>query len=153
MSEPLSGGMPVDLVEHLAGGKIVVVATVTDDGWPYTMIMNWALALDTRTLRLSLDRRTQTLRNVRANGRVMLEALGDGLVYGVRGTARVIVEEMRHAPVPSAMVEVAVEMVKRDLVPGVEFEGPKFRWGALAPVMGPADVAGLRELREYRVGG
>ena len=39
----------------------------------------------------------------------------------------------------------AVDMVKRDLVPGVEFEGPKFRWGALEPVMGPADVLGLSE--------
>ena len=151
MTERLGDEMPTELVEHLAGGKIVVVATVGEDGWPYTMIMNWALARDPKTLRLSLDRRTQTLRNIRANGRIMLEALGDGLVYGVRGTASVIVEEMRHAPVPSAMVEVAVEMVKRDLVPGVEFEGPKFRWGALEPVMGPADVLGLSELREYEV--
>ncbi len=152
MSERLSGEMPSDLVDYLAGGKIVVVATVDDDGSPYTMIMNWALALDAKTLRLSLDRRTQTLRNVEANGRVMVEVIGDGLAYGVRGTARVIIEEMRHAPVPSAMVEVAVDMVKRDLVPGVEIEGPKFRWGTLAAVMGPADESGLRELREWREG-
>ena len=95
MTERLGDEMPTELVEHLVGGKIVVVATVGEDGWPYTMIMNWALARGPKTLRLSLDRRTQTLRNISANGRVMLEVLGDGLVYGVRGTARVIVEEMR----------------------------------------------------------
>src|SRR5438046_9878538 len=99
MTERLGDEMPADLVEHLAGGKIVVVATVGEDGWPYTMIMNWALARDPRTLRLSLDRRTQTLRNIRANGRVMLEALGDGLVYVVRRRARVIVVPILHAPV------------------------------------------------------
>jgi predicted pyridoxine 5'-phosphate oxidase superfamily flavin-nucleotide-binding protein len=149
VSEPVAGGMPDELLRHLAGGRLVVVATVDEDGRPYTMIMNWAVATDAHTLRLSLDRRTQTLRNVRANGHVMLEVLGDGLAYGVRGTARVIVEEMRHAPVPSAMVEVAVELVKRDLIPGVELRGPTFEWGALAPVMRPLDERGLRELREY----
>jgi hypothetical protein len=56
---------------------------------------------------------------------------------------------MEHAPIPSAMVEVAVDIVKKDLVPGVEFEGPKFRWGALEPVMGKADPLGIAELRGY----
>jgi hypothetical protein len=65
VSERLPDGMPDDLVRHLAGGRIVAVATVDDDGWPYTMIMNWAVARDAGTLGLSLDRRTQTLRNVR----------------------------------------------------------------------------------------
>ena len=149
MSETIAGGMPDDLVRHLSGGKLVVVATVDADGRPYTMIMNWAVATDSHTVRLSLDRRTQTLRNVRANGHVMLEVLGDGLAYGVRGAARVIVEQMRHAPVPSAMVEVTVDLVKRDLIPGVELRGPTFEWGALAPVMSPLDEKGLRELREF----
>lgn len=149
MSEDIGADMPDDLVAWLCGGKVVVVATVDGSGWPYTMIMNWALAKDSRTLRLSLDRRTQTLRNVEANGRVMLEVLGDGLAYGVRGDARVILEKMQHAPVPSAMVEVNVTTVKRDLIPGVELEGPRFRWGKLAPFMGPLDPLGLDELRTF----
>jgi predicted pyridoxine 5'-phosphate oxidase superfamily flavin-nucleotide-binding protein len=149
VSERIEGGMPDDLVRHLAGGRIVVVATVDEDGAPYTMIMNWAVAKDPRTLRLSIDRRTQTLRNLRANPRVMVEVLGDGLVYGVRGAARIIQEEMRYAPVPSAMVEVDVDFVKRDLIPGVEFRGPSFEWGALSPVMVPADERGIRELHEF----
>ncbi len=149
MSQPLDGGMPDELIAWLSGGKIVVVATVDEDGWPYTMIMNWAVATDARTVRLSVDRRTKTLRNIEANGRVMIEVLGDGLVYAVRGAARTILEVMQHAPIPSAMVEVAVDMVKKDLVPGVEFEGPSFRWGALESVMGPADSRGFAELRGY----
>ena len=149
MSETLGNTMPDDLVRWLSGGKVVVVATVDENGWPYTMIMNWALAADPHTLRLSIDRRTQTLRNIQANGRVMVEVLGDGLVYGVRGSAREILEQMEHAPVPSAIVEVAVDYVKRDLIPGVEFEGPRSSWGTLEPFMGPAEPAGLDELRTY----
>lgn len=141
--------MPADLIEWLAGGKIVVVASVDADGWPYTMIMNWAVATDPHTIRLSIDRRTSTLKNIEANGRVMIEVLGDGLAYAVRGSARVILDVMRSAPIPSAMVEVSVNLVKKDLVPGVEFEGPKFGWGALEPVMGKSDPLGIAELRDY----
>jgi len=144
--------MPEDLVSYLAGGRLVVVATVDADGWPYTMVMNWAAAKDARTVRLSMDRRTQSLKNIEANGRVMLEVIGDGLIYGVRGTARVIQQQMRHAPTPSAMVEVAVDHVKRDLPPGVIVEGPVFRWGALEPLMAPLDPLGIEELRTWEPG-
>lgn len=144
--------MPDDLVHYLAGGRLVVVATVDADGWPYTMVMNWAAAKDSHTVRLSMDRRTHSLKNVETNGRVMLEVIGDGLIYGVRGTARVIQAEMRHAPIPSAMVEVSVEHVKRDLPPGVIIEGPVFRWGALEPFMSPLDPLGIEELKTYEAG-
>jgi hypothetical protein len=141
--------MPADLVSYLAGGRLVVVATVDADGWPYTMVMNWAVARDASTLRLSLGRRTRSLANVIENGRVMIEVIGDGLIYGIRGTASVVLDEMKTAPVPSAMVQVDVELVKRDLPPGVMIEGPVYRWGALEPLMAPRDSLGLEELRSY----
>lgn len=141
-----SAEMPDELVRYLAGGKLVVVATVDEEGWPYTMVMNWAVAKDASTLRLCMDHRTKSLANVRANGRVMLEVIGDGLIYGVRGTASVVRETMERAPVPSAMVEVGVELVKRDLPAGVTVEGPMFRWGALEPFMAALDPVGIAEL-------
>lgn len=153
MSGPSLDAMPPELVDYLAGGRLVVVATVDEDGWPYTMVMNWAAARDAKTVRLSVDRRTRSLKNIIANGRVMLEVIGDGLIYGVRGAATVIQEEMRHAPVPSAMVEVAVELVKRDLPPGVIIEGPVYRWGALDPFMAPLDPLGIAELKSYDANG
>ncbi|HEY8172167.1 MAG TPA: pyridoxamine 5'-phosphate oxidase family protein [Dehalococcoidia bacterium] len=146
--EPLDA-MPDELVSYLSGGRLVVVASVDENGWPYTMVMNWAAARDAHTVRLSIDRRTQSLKNIVATGRVMLEVIGDGLIYGVRGTATVIQEEMKHAPVPSAMVEVKVELVKRDLPPGVIIEGPVYRWGALDPFMSPLDPLGIEELKAY----
>ncbi|HYM15473.1 MAG TPA: pyridoxamine 5'-phosphate oxidase family protein [Dehalococcoidia bacterium] len=148
-SVPTSGEMPGDLVRYLSGGRLVVVATVDAGGWPYTMVMNWAVACDPHTLRLSIDHRTQSLRNIRENGRAMVEVIGDGMVYGVRGAARVVVEQMRHAPIPSAMVEIAVDLVKRDLPDGVEVEAPVYRWGALEPYMSKLDPLGFQEMRTY----
>ena len=80
---------------------------------------------------------------------MMLEVIGDGLIYGIRGTATIIREQMDHAPIPSALVELAVEAVKRDLPPGVEIDAPAFRWGALAPFMTPVEPPMFEELRTY----
>lgn len=141
--------MPGDLVTYLSGGRLVMGATVDENGEPYTMVMNSAIAIDAHTVRFCLDHRTHTLRNLRANNRMMLEVVGDGLIYGVRGTATIIREQMDYAPVPSAMVELTVETVKRDLPPGVEVDAPAFRWGAIAPLMKPVDPPMFEEIRTY----
>jgi hypothetical protein len=142
--------MPRELVEWLSGGRLVVGATVDAGGNPYTMVMNSAVAVDTRTIRFALDHRTQTLVNIRANGRMMIEVIADGAIYGVSGTAGVAVEQMQHAPIPSALIEVEVETVKRDLPPGVEVTAPSFRWGALEQYMSSVEPAMFEELRAFR---
>ena len=145
-----SAEMPAELVRHLSGGRLVIAATIDDDGWPYTMVLNSALAIDAGRIRFAIDHRTHSLANLRANGRIMLEIIGDGLIYGVRGSARVVRETMEHAPIASAMIEVAVEVVKRDLPPGVIVEGPMFRWGALDPYMTPIEPLMFEEMRTYQ---
>ena len=141
--------MPADLVAYLCGGRLVVGATIDERGDPYTMVMNSAVAIDPHTIRFCLDHRTHTLTNLRANGRMMLEVIGDGLIYGVRGTATVIREQMDHAPIPSALVELGVEEVKRDLPPGVEVDAPSYRWGAIGQFMTPIEPPMFEEIRAY----
>jgi len=141
--------LPDEVLRYLEGGRLVVAATVGSDGAPYTMVMNSVIALDSRTLRFALDRRTQTLKNLYENPAIMLEVIGDGFIYGVRGGAEILRETMEHAPVPSALVEVAVEAVKRDLPPGVIVEGPMYRWGALDPFMAPVEPPMFEELRTF----
>lgn len=141
--------MPPDLVAYLSGGRLVVGATIDERGEAYTMVMNSAIAIDPHTIRFCLDHRTHTLTNLRANGRMMLEVVGDGLIYGVRGTAAVIRAQMDHAPVPSSLIELAVEEVKRDLPPGVEVDAPGFRWGAMSQYMAPVEPPMFEEIRTY----
>jgi hypothetical protein len=142
--------MPPELIEFLAGGRLVVGSTIDADGAPYTMVMNSAMALDASTIRFCLDRRTHTLKNIEADGRMMLQVIGDGIIFGVRGSARVIREQMEHAPIPSAMVELSVEAVKRDLPPGVQVTAATFEWGPLGEYMVPIEEKMFEEMRTYR---
>lgn len=139
--------LPDELVAYLTGGQLIVAATIDAEGNPYTMCMNSAVAVDAHTVRFALDRRTHSLKNIEANGRIMLEIIGDGMAYGVRGTARVARETMAHAPIASALIEVAVETVKRDLPPGVEVDAPRFRWGPLGDYMASVEPGMFAELR------
>ena len=143
--------MPPELVGFLRGGRLIVASTVDKNGQPYTMVMNSAVALDAHTIRFALDRRTHSLKNIEANGVMMFEIVGDGFIFGVRGTAKVIREQMEHAPTPSAMIEVGVELVKRDLPPGVSVRAPAFEWGPLGAYMSPIEPAMFDELKTFSV--
>lgn len=121
MSVIVGNSLPEQALALLQGGQSVVVSTAGADGEPWSGVMSWVYAPDARTVRLIVAASSRTLANVRATGRMMLQLLGDGFVYGVSGAARVLQESIEGAPVPAALVELRVEMVKDDLTPGRTF--------------------------------
>lgn len=128
MSSTVGETLPAPVVAWLAGGRSVVVTTVDPNGRPWTGVMSWVRARDQRSILLIVASFSQSLRNIRANGQIMLQLLGDTFVYGVRGTARVLDEGIEGAPVPAALVEMTVELVKDDLTPGREFRAEITSW-------------------------
>jgi len=118
--------MPTHLVQFLLGGQTCVVATVDEQGQPNTTLMTWAVARDSQTLVLAADLRSRSLHNIRANGRVAVEVLGDDLCYGLRGTAVVEKELMESTPFPCALVSVKIEEVRDHGAAGVKFMGPRY---------------------------
>lgn len=146
MSETVGNALPHAALQYLQGGRTVVVATVDPDGKPWTGVMGWVYAPDAKTVRLILARDGQTLANIRANGQIMLEILGDGFIYGVRGRGCVVRESIDGAPVPASVVEMVVDMVKNDLPPGIEFHARiESRW--IDPEKQAVEDRGLEMLR------
>jgi predicted pyridoxine 5'-phosphate oxidase superfamily flavin-nucleotide-binding protein len=143
--------LPDAAIQFLTGGRLIFGATIDDEGRPYTMVMNSVVAIDAHTLRFALDHRTHSLKNLRDRPAMMLEVVGDGFVFGIRGTARVIKETMDHGPIPSALVQLDIETVKSDLPPGVNISPIEFSWGALQPFMGPVEPLMFEELRAATV--
>ncbi len=132
MSKPIGDALPPEAVEWLVGGNPVALATVDPDGHPYGGIVGSCIALDEKTLRFAAFSTGQTLRNVRATGRIFVETLGDDLVIGISGAARVVKDPMDASAYPPhhyVMVEIAVEHVKDDHPPGVQVHGMSYDYG------------------------
>ncbi len=119
-------GMPLALVDFLLGGQTCVVATVDEHGEPMTTLMTWVVARNEHSLTMAIDTRGRALKNVRLNGKVAVEVLGDDLCYGLRGVATVEKELMNSTPFPSALVTLRIEEVRDHSAPGIRFMGPTY---------------------------
>jgi len=115
-------------MNYLQVGRLVVVATVNDRGWPDTAPISWITALDRRTLRMAVSREVSTYRNILYNERVTLSLIGGAMTLGIRGRARVLADDMEQIPLPMAMVEVLIDEVKDDSFIGRGAEGELIKW-------------------------
>lgn len=121
--------MDQKLVQYLGGGKPTVLATVDEKSQPYTSIMSWVVAKDSKHVRIAALKDTQTLKNIKSNGKIMLSVHGPGVNYGIRGTAKIVKESIEKAPLPLSLVEVSVDYVKDDNTPGVTVtSGITYHW-------------------------
>jgi pyridoxamine 5'-phosphate oxidase-like protein len=118
--------MPPHLVQFLLGGQTCVVATVDEQGLPATTLMTWVVIRNPQTLALAADTRSRAFHNLRLNGKVAVEVLGDDLCFGLRGTAVVEKETLESAPFPCALVAVKIEDVRDHGAAGVRFVGPRY---------------------------
>jgi hypothetical protein len=128
MSLILGNELPERAMNYLQVGRLVVMATVDEQGRPDTAPISWITALDSRTIRLAISPEVSTYRNILRNDRVMLSLLGGAMTLGISGRARVLSESMFEVPFPMAMVEVVVDEVKDDSVIGRGTEGEPIRW-------------------------
>lgn len=139
--------LPPHVVEWLQDDRFIVVASVTPDGWPTTHVVSWAVALDDRTIRLSVRHASPTVENVRASGKIMLELVGDDLVLGVRGSARIVKELMESTPRENAVIEISVEQIISHLPQQMQLRGPSWGGPARTPEMEERLQQVLAELR------
>ena len=141
------GEMPPALVQFLLGGQTCVVATVDGQGVPITTLMTWVVARNEKELSMAIDTRGRSLKNVRANGQVAVEVLGDDLCYGLRGVATVEKELMTSTPFPSALVTLRLEEVRDHSAPGIRFVGPTYSFHPGKEHRAGVEDAVFRELK------
>lgn len=129
MSKSIGTEIPQKVVDWLVGGHPVAIATVDPNGSPYGGIIGSCVALDQQTLRFAAFSTGSTVQNIRANGRIFVETLGDDLVIGMSGSARIVKDPMDASAYPPhhyLMVEVSVENVKDDHPPGIRIVGMSY---------------------------
>ena len=139
--------LPPEAVEWLQAERLIVLASASRAGDPASHVVSWALAVDPRTIRLSVRHAALAVEHVRETGRLALEVLGDGLALGVRGPARVVREHMASAPRGNAMIELAVEEVVSHLPQGMALRAPSWELPARSAEAAARAAAVFEELR------
>lgn len=95
---------------------VAIVATVDPDGTPNTAPFGSLRAITPKLLRFASWRQHNTYKNLCRNERVMVTFLAPpNIAVSIRGNAKVVREEMK-ADKNYAIVEIAVEEVKYDMV-------------------------------------
>ena len=129
MGEVIGKELPPSALNFIRGGRIAIVATVDKDGIPNTAPFSWLAAVDSHTVRLGINEDVATLDNIRQNGHVSITMTAPDLHITFKGTARVIKDSLPEAPIPTAVVEIAVEHVKDDAIMGRAANGDdRVRW-------------------------
>lgn len=111
------------------GGKAVLIATTDAHGWPHPALLSYGemVAVDRRRVRLATYRESTTSGNLRRNGKLTLCLIEAGLVYYVKGEARVEQDPMAgrvHLTRFEAAVRAVLEdQAREDLEPGAGVTG------------------------------
>ncbi len=117
MSTTLSQNI-LSALENRRIGSAVVLATVDAEGGPHTAPFGSICYISPRVLRFGCDRKHETYENIRRNGRVVVSLIAPpDVAVSIKGHARVAKERMELVNT-DAVIEVEVEDVKDDLIPG-----------------------------------
>ncbi len=105
---------------------VSVVGTVNEDGTPNTAPMSLFYCPDEKTIVAGMVKTSQTVANIRRNGKLIMEVLsGDDVAYGVIGEG-VVVKDPLESSEATLGIKIVVTSVKRDTSPAQRVtSGPK----------------------------
>ncbi len=105
---------------------ISVMGTVNEDGSPNTAPMSLFYAPEDKTIIAGMVKTSQTVANIKRDGRLIIEVLYDGDIgFGILGQGKVIKEPLDCSDATLA-VKIEVSGVKRDTSPAqIITSGPK----------------------------
>jgi len=122
MSRTVGSTLPVPLWERLRGedlagrlGMAILIATPDEAGWPHPAMLSYGevVAMDSRRIRLAIQRASRTAVNLRRTGLITLGFVEAGFAYYVKAAARV--EEDPMAGMTNlALFEATVQTVLAD---------------------------------------
>ena len=105
-------------MENRRIGSAVVVATVDAHGGPHTAPFGSICFISPRIMRFGCDRKHETYENIRRNGQVVVSFVAPpDIAVSIKGHAKIAKDRMELVNT-DAVIEVGVEDVKDDLIPG-----------------------------------
>ena len=132
-----------ELVAFLQEARLVLVTSLdAETQWPSNNLITWVYAKDAETLFLAAEAKGRIMRNIRADGRLLLTFMAGESCYTVEGTGAVATEE-----VPGVSLKLAIAEVKVQAVRNITF------WGGRITTLPAYDVSYDKSLKEKLDGG
>jgi hypothetical protein len=146
-------GLPERLLEYLQVGAPALLLTIGQDGYA-NAAYTWAAAPDAERVRFGADAASTTFANLERTKRAALQVIGAGdMLYLVKGTARLIKENIAAADFSIAMMELSVAETKNQAWQDVTVAPLAYAWPAeKQEAMRAMEEAVYAELREWEAG-
>lgn len=108
--------LSAEMIEQLQGQNIVLLNVVNKEtGDIYSTALSWVYAMDSGTIRFAIDSKSDFVRIVNEDPRVLLNFVCGETVYSVKGAADVKVARTEELTLKMALIEVQVQEI-RDII-------------------------------------
>ncbi|WP_079913745.1 pyridoxamine 5'-phosphate oxidase family protein [Paenibacillus sp. 32352] len=108
--------LSAEMIEQLQGQTIVLLNVVNKEtGDIYSTALSWVYATDSGTIRFAIDAKSDFVRIVQEDPRVLLNFVSKETVYSVKGAASVKVARTEELTLKMALIEVQVQEI-RDII-------------------------------------
>jgi hypothetical protein len=113
--------LPEDAYDLLRKGTTTAIISTKDpDGYPRTAPFGWITAKDRKTIRVGMSSQHRTYENISRDGKVMVCLIDeDNVSLGVKGDARIILDNLNTGSWTVSVVEITVLEVKSDSMENV----------------------------------
>jgi len=128
LTESLVVRLSIEKAVAAANGA-VVICTVDDQGWAHPAMLSSLeiVAIDSRNVRMAINSRSRTARNMQANGHLTLVLVAEGTAHYVKGDVRLLSPSLATAPgsskynlrVDSVLEDAAADYEQAHIVSGI----------------------------------
>jgi hypothetical protein len=102
------------------GTTTAIISTIDQDSYPRTAPFGWITAKDKKTIRVGISSQHKTYENISRDGKVMVCLIDEGnICLGVKGDARVIMDNLKTGSWEVSVVEINILEVKSDAMENV----------------------------------
>lgn len=113
MANQVESMLTEELFQLLQKERFVTVATVDhESGGPNVSAISWVFAPKKDSVYFAVDNRSRIIENIKKNGQVVLNFIGNESTYSISGVAIVKQEKLEEVPLKLALVEIKINEVR-----------------------------------------
>lgn len=113
MAEELKTELTEELLTQLQSEKLVLLHTVdAETGSPTSNCISWVYAVDSKTLRFAVDKRSRIIANIEKNGLTALSLFAMNTVYEVKGKGSIKVEALDDVPFKLSCIDIEISSLR-----------------------------------------